>query len=119
MTLTLNPETEEKIAAHAREFGMTADQYAAQIIERELAIDAQRMSAKEFLRRGPRQPDIKAGWPGQEGEAGNQTTVLLPPSRPTADEFLADVMSIAGTDRPAKDYPEDFFSREVIYADHD
>jgi len=81
------------------------------------------LSAEEFFRRGPLQPDVAAGWAGEawtrDDMYNDHPTFRLPPSRPTAEQFLAAMDSIAGTDRPAKDYPEDFFSRDVIYADHD
>jgi hypothetical protein len=128
MTLTLSPEIEEKIVAQARERGLPADQYATEILERGIAsthaveLLNPPMSAKEFLRQGPLQPNIDAGWPGEadgDTQSGSSRNYLLPSHRPTAEEVAADLQALAGTDRPAKEYPLDFFSREVIYADHD
>jgi hypothetical protein len=128
MTLTISPETEEKIIVRARERGLTADQYAIEILERGMAsadpieTTESQMTTEEFLRRGPLQPDIAAGWPGEaDGNTNSKSprTYKLPPKRPTAEQVAAELEALAGTDRPAKEYPPDFFSREVIYADHD
>jgi len=42
-----------------------------------------------------------------------------PRPRPTTEEVAADLQALASTDRPSREYPEDFFSREVIYGDKD
>jgi hypothetical protein len=83
MTLTISPELEEKIAAQARERGVSADRYAAELLAREYA---------------PQPVSI---------------------SDTSAEELLQGLRELAETATPIKNYPEDFFSREVIYADHD
>jgi hypothetical protein len=84
MTLTLSQETEEKIAAQAREHGLSLEQYAKQIFERD-----------------------------------EHPTYRLPKVQPTAESLRAGLLKLAEGERPAVEYPEDFFSRDVIYADHD
>lgn len=39
--------------------------------------------------------------------------------QPSADELLDGFRKLAETATPVRNYPEDFFSRDVIYADHD
>jgi hypothetical protein len=77
------------------------------------------ISAEEFLRRGPQQPAIARGWPGtlwdREMIYDEHPTYRAPQIRPTAEEVLTDLKALAGTDRPSREYPDDFFSREVIY----
>jgi hypothetical protein len=125
MTLTISPETEEKITSQARARGLSADEFATEILERGIAtidppITVRRMSAEEFLAKGPARPNAEPGWPAEfYGDRDDRPTYRLPKDRPTADQFTAALESIASTDRPARDYPEDFFSREVIYGNQD
>lgn len=39
--------------------------------------------------------------------------------QPSAEALLAGFKKLAVTATPVRNYPEDFFSRDVIYADHD
>lgn len=40
-------------------------------------------------------------------------------AQPSADELMAGFVKLAETATPVRNYPEDFFSRDVMYADHD
>jgi len=40
-------------------------------------------------------------------------------SNPSPDELAAGLRELALTATPIKNYPADFFSRDVLYADHD
>lgn len=81
MTLTISPETEEKIITQARERGLPPDQYAIEILED----SPQPISVSEL----------------------------------SAEQLLAGFRELAETATPVANYPADFFSRDVIYADHD
>jgi hypothetical protein len=104
---------------------MSATQYATQLLEQELVTlitpVEQAKRAADFLRQGPLQPDVSRGWPRERDEdnSGAPKTYRLPPKRPTAGELREALQKLAAGERPARDYPEDFFSRDVIYADHD
>ena len=40
-------------------------------------------------------------------------------ANPSPDELAAGLRELARTATPVKNYPADFFSRDVLYADHD
>ena len=81
------------------------------------------MSAKEYLRQGPLVPNVADGWPGTFWDRDmlddDHPIYQYPRSRPTAEEFSADMEALAGTDRPSRYYPDDFFSSKVIHGDQD
>jgi hypothetical protein len=128
MTLTLSPELEQKIARRASERGLSVDEIAAEILDRELSQryaeeEISRLSAKQFLEQGPAHPNTKGDWPdhfySRETLYDEHPIYRFPKFRPSADEVESHLQELASTDRPARDYPVDFFSREVMYADHD
>jgi hypothetical protein len=83
MTLTISPELERKIASQAQARGLSADQYAKELLARD--------------------------------EDPGPVSI----SNASADELASGLEELARTATHVKNYPEDFFSREVIYADHD
>jgi len=103
MNRSVSHEVEQSVTASASGFG---------------EMDSIAMSPEEFLRKGPMQPKIEDGWPGtlwdREMIYDEHPIYRAPKTRPTAEAIAADLEAIAGTDRPAREYPEDFFSRDVI-----
>jgi hypothetical protein len=116
MTLTISPELEQKIDAQASARGVSHDTVALEALDRglvALSVD----SVAPHLRTTQAEQD----WPVELREAArlHPSMLRIPERRPTAESVAAAFQSLAGTDRPAKDYPEDFFSREVINANYD
>lgn len=121
MTLTISPELERRIVSQARERGISPDAFVAEILNHEVPPAA--AAAEQFLKIGsPHAEEPDGDWPGRfetrEDILNDHPPYRVPGPRPSAESLASALRQLASSDRPQRDYPEAFFSRSVIYADH-
>lgn len=93
------------------------------LTQRSIGLRQVALSPEEFLRAGPKPVDKEYGWAGnfwdrdmiEDGHPIYRASI----PRPTAEQLADALETLAGTDKPRREYPRDFFTRDVIYGDRD